>query len=129
MLPLVLFLVLFNFSSSTAASDSVYESFLQCLTNQSKPSDDLSKIVLTKSNSWYTSVLRAYIRNARFNSSTAPKPVIIITPEQESHVSAAVVCSKKVGFQLKIRSGGHDYEGLSYISDRPFFILDMLSLP
>ncbi|GLT35659.1 hypothetical protein SLA2020_100920 [Shorea laevis] len=128
MLPLVLFLVLFNISLSTAASDSVYESFLQCLTNQSKPSDDLSKIVLAKSNSSYTSVLRAYIRNARFNSSSTPKPIIIITPEQESHVSAAVICSKKVGFQLKIRSGGHDYEGLSYISDRPFFILDMFNL-
>lgn len=30
--------------------------------------------------------------------------------------------------QLKIRSGGHDYEGISYVSDVPFIILDMFNL-
>jgi hypothetical protein len=29
---------------------------------------------------------------------------------------------------MKIRSGGHDYEGTSYVSDVPFFILDMCNL-
>ena len=29
---------------------------------------------------------------------------------------------------MKIRSGGHDYEGVSYVSDVPFFILDMFNL-
>ncbi|KAL2921045.1 Berberine bridge enzyme-like 8 [Bienertia sinuspersici] len=29
---------------------------------------------------------------------------------------------------MKIRSGGHDYEGLSYVSNTPFFILDMFNL-
>ncbi|KAL2494227.1 FAD-binding Berberine family protein [Forsythia ovata] len=28
---------------------------------------------------------------------------------------------------MKIRSGGHDYEGVSYVSDVPFFILDMFN--
>lgn len=28
---------------------------------------------------------------------------------------------------MKARSGGHDYEGLSYVSDVPFFILDMFN--
>lgn len=30
--------------------------------------------------------------------------------------------------EMKIRSGGHDYDGLSYISDIPFFILDLFNL-
>ncbi|KAJ4719671.1 putative Reticuline oxidase [Melia azedarach] len=29
---------------------------------------------------------------------------------------------------MKIRSGGHDYEGLSYVSNVPFFLLDMFNL-
>lgn len=126
---ILLVLCFFNFPITRAASDSAYESFLQCLTQQTNSSDQqISNIVVTQTNSSYASVLRAYIRNARFNLSSTLKPTVIITPLQESHVSAAVICSKQVGFQLKIRSGGHDYEGLSYISDRPFFILDMFNL-
>ena len=30
--------------------------------------------------------------------------------------------------QIRVRSGGHDYEGLSYVSDAPFFILDLINL-
>ncbi|XP_021634101.1 berberine bridge enzyme-like 21 [Manihot esculenta] len=119
-----------SFSSfSLAATDvSVYESFLQCLENNTNPQDQISDLVYSQTNASYTSVLRAYIRNARLNTSTTLKPVIILTPRQISHVQAAVVCTKNVGYQLKIRSGGHDYEGISYTSDVPFFLLDMFNL-
>ena len=30
--------------------------------------------------------------------------------------------------QVRVRSGGHDYEGLSYVSPVPFVILDMINL-
>ena len=30
--------------------------------------------------------------------------------------------------QIRVRSGGHDYEGLSYVSDAPFIILDLINL-
>nr|AEK87147.1 berberine bridge enzyme [Hevea brasiliensis] len=133
--PLLAFLLflLFDlscFSSLTCAAtdDSVYESFLQCLENNTNPQDQISTLVYSQTNASYTSVLRAYIRNARMNTSTTPKPVIILTPKQISHVQAAVICTKSVGYQLKIRSGGHDYEGISYISDVPFFVLDMFNL-
>ncbi|KAF8403741.1 hypothetical protein HHK36_011845 [Tetracentron sinense] len=61
-------------------------------------------------------------------SPTASKPQFIITPVHESHVQAAVICSKTHGLQLKVRSGGHDYEGLSYLSNAPFVILDLVNL-
>ncbi|KAG6696372.1 hypothetical protein I3842_09G144700 [Carya illinoinensis] len=30
--------------------------------------------------------------------------------------------------QIRVRSGGHDFEGLSYVSDVPFVIIDMINL-
>ncbi|KAL5841064.1 hypothetical protein ACOSQ3_011667 [Xanthoceras sorbifolium] len=128
LLVFVLLLHFLHLSFTWAASDAVYETFLQCLTNHTNQKDQISNIVYTQNNSSYASVLRAYIRNSRFNVSSTPKPLIIITPLQESHVQAAVICSKQVGYQLKIRSGGHDFEGISYISYNPFFILDMFNL-
>ncbi|KAJ4968433.1 hypothetical protein NE237_015134 [Protea cynaroides] len=43
----------------------------------------------------------------------------------ESHIQAAIYCSKTYGLQLRVRSGGHDYEGLSFVADSPFLMLDM----
>ncbi|KAH0935291.1 hypothetical protein HID58_012408, partial [Brassica napus] len=92
------------------------------------PQPQIAKNVFSPTNPAYSSVLRAYIRNARFNTSSTPKPTIIVTPRSYSHVSAAVLCSKPLNFVFKIRSGGHDYDGLSYISDKPFFVLDMSNI-
>ncbi|GMI77475.1 oligogalacturonide oxidase 2 [Hibiscus trionum] len=129
--PTVLSIIVFTVSVCfpCAATDSVYESFLQCLkTHSSPPDNNISTILYSHSSSSYEPVLQHYIRNARFNTTSTPKPVLIFTPLAESHVSAAVICSKNIGFQLRIRSGGHDFEGVSYVSDQPFFVLDMFNL-
>ncbi|KAK4348123.1 hypothetical protein RND71_034462 [Anisodus tanguticus] len=128
---LVLLLLLLKFSSlSHGASPSVYDSFVNCLTTKSIPQSDISKIVYSPNNPSFNPILQAYIRNRRFfnSSSTTSKPVIIVTPTQESHVSSALLCTKDIKLQLKTRSGGHDYEGISYISDVPFIMLDMSNL-
>ncbi|KAF7834691.1 berberine bridge enzyme-like 21 [Senna tora] len=104
--------------------------FPQVSHNPHTPSDQssVSQILFAQSNISYSSVLRNYIRNARFNTSSTPKPSLIVTPLHESHVQSTVVCAKSIPIQIKIRSGGHDFEGISYISDEPFIVLDLFNL-
>lgn len=104
------------------------ETFLECLNKHSEPNHPISSVIYTPRNSSYSSVLQSYIRNLRFNESFTPKPMLILTALHVSHVQSAIICAKQTNLQMKIRSGGHDYEGVSYVSDVPFFILDMFNL-
>ncbi|XP_021771620.1 berberine bridge enzyme-like 21 [Chenopodium quinoa] len=120
-------LILFSTFTLALSLDSTYINFLQCLKKQTNSSTNISKILYSKENTNYNSILEAYIRNLRFTYPTTPKPQLIITPLTTSQVSATVVCARNLGHQLKIRSGGHDFDGLSYVSDHPFIILDMFN--
>ncbi|XP_038685566.1 berberine bridge enzyme-like 19 [Tripterygium wilfordii] len=123
-----LLLLVLNLSSPSFATDSLDADFLQCLSNQTNSQDNISNIVYSQTSPSYTPLLLAYIRNSRYNTTSTPKPLIIVTPQDESHVQAVVICAKEVGFQIKIRSGGHDYEGISYVSNIPFLVLDMFNI-
>lgn len=118
-------------SVSYAGSDSIYDEFVGCLSTtggNTIPKDTVSQIVYNQKNPKFTSVLDAHVRNRVFNTSKTRKPTIIVTPTQECHVPPVVLCAKKSGIQIKTRSGGHDYEGLSYVSTVPFLVLDMFNL-
>jgi FAD/FMN-containing dehydrogenase len=73
--------------------------------------------VYTINNSSYSSILKFSIHNLRFATNKEPKPLVIITPKEISHIQATIICSQNHGLQIRIRSGGHDYEGQSYVSD------------
>ncbi|MBA0806415.1 hypothetical protein Gohar_005869, partial [Gossypium harknessii] len=66
----------------------------------------------------------------RLSTPSTPTPLVIITPLHASHIQATVHCCKKHGLQLRIRSGGHDFEGLSYTTtyEVPFVVIDLLNL-
>ncbi|XP_058731336.1 berberine bridge enzyme-like 21 [Vicia villosa] len=125
----VIIILVLHVSNSHAASssESIYETFLQCLKSHTTPQDQVSNIVYAQTNASYTSIFQAFARNARFNTPSTTKPLLIITPLHENQVQATVLCSKTTGLHLKIRSGGHDFEGISYISDLPFIIIDMFN--
>ncbi|KAI3466894.1 hypothetical protein Pfo_023557 [Paulownia fortunei] len=119
----------FIFLCAWATSVSINcESFLQCLYTHSEPSQPISEALYFPTNSSYSYVLQFYMRNLRFNESTTPKPQLILSALHVSHIQSAIICAKSQGLQMRIRSGGHDFEGVSYVSDAPFFILDMFNL-
>ncbi|GAB4828512.1 hypothetical protein Ancab_039424, partial [Ancistrocladus abbreviatus] len=107
------------------------EALLECLMSHSQPSHPISTAIYTPKNLSYLIVLGAYIRDLRFNTSSTPKPLLIVTALHKSHIQASVLYARKKDVVMKIRSGGHDFEGLSYVSHipyAPFFVLDMFNL-
>ncbi|KAE9613506.1 hypothetical protein Lal_00016155 [Lupinus albus] len=107
-----------------AASDSPNEKFLNCL-YQSKTPNPISNVVYTQRNQSFLSILNMHIQNKRFKAATTAKPLAIVTAQTESHVQTTILCAKTHGIQIRIRSGGHDTDGLSYVSDVPYVVLDL----
>ncbi|KAK8324838.1 hypothetical protein V6Z11_A11G008200 [Gossypium hirsutum] len=122
LLPILLDALL-SFSMGT----SYHEDFLQCLSLRSNDSTSISNVVYTRNNSSYSSVLESTIRNLRFNSTDTPKPLVIVTPSRTSHFQATIYCARKHRLQIRTRSGGHDYEGLSYVAKVPFVLVDLVN--
>ncbi|KAF7106927.1 hypothetical protein CFC21_107628 [Triticum aestivum] len=106
---------------SVASSDG----FLQCL-SAAMP----KQLLYTKGSPSFTSVLASSIRNAKFSTPGTVRPLFIVTPTNASHVQAAVVCGRRHDVRVRVRSGGHDYEGLSYRSERreAFAVVDLANL-
>ncbi|KAK1402886.1 Berberine bridge enzyme [Heracleum sosnowskyi] len=120
------FFLFFGFLSTVSSTNS-HEEFLQCLARFSPNSNSITKVIYTPQNSSYTSVLEFSINNLRFATSSTPKPLVIVTPVEDTQIQTVIYCSKKHDIQVRIRGGGHDYEGLSYVSKSPFVLLDMIN--
>ncbi|KAH7836386.1 hypothetical protein Vadar_000621 [Vaccinium darrowii] len=113
---------------SSSHSNPLYDNLVQCLSQNSPSFSPITSVFYTPSNDSYSFLLQSSIQNLRFSTPKTPKPLAIITPEIDSHVQATVICCRKHQLQLRIRSGGHDYEGLSYTSSFPFIILDLVHI-
>ncbi|VFQ83332.1 unnamed protein product [Cuscuta campestris] len=104
--------------------------FVNCLSSENngnyKPIPQAQ--IYRPDNAQFKPVLDEYVRNLRYNTTATPKPAVIVTPLTEDQVPAVVLCAVKSGLELRTRSGGHDYEGLSYVSRAQFVILDMFNL-
>ncbi|KAG2612084.1 berberine bridge enzyme-like Cyn d 4 [Panicum virgatum] len=122
---LVLTVCLVCFYAPTPSSSASSGDFLHCL-SASIP----SKLIFTQSSPSFTSVLAAYIRNPRFSTPGTVRPLCIVRPTNASHAQATVLCGRRHGVRVRVRSGGHDYEGLSYRSVQPetFALVDLANL-
>ena len=116
---------LISFWSQASAHAHPHEDFLQCLSHNFSNSTTFAELIYTANDPSYISVLNSTLQNPRFSSPLIQKPLVIITPSNSCHVQATVYCSKKHGLQIRTRGGGHDFEGLSYVSEAPFVIIDL----
>ncbi|PON38465.1 Xanthine dehydrogenase C subunit [Parasponia andersonii] len=123
-------LFLCSFSLAVLADHQTdHEDYLQCLSHHFSNTTSNPELIYTPNDMSYFSVLNSSIKNPRFFTSLNPKPILIVTPLEASHVQATIICSKKHDIQIRTRSGGHDFEGLSYVSELgPFVIIDLIKL-
>lgn len=126
----ILTLTLILTTISISSSLPIHERFYECINLNSDLSIPFSTAFSTPENASFDSILKSSAQNLRCLVSSIPKPRLIFTPLIENHVQASVICAKELGIELRVRSGGHDYEGLSYISDtdQPFIIVDLSKL-
>ncbi|XP_027770299.1 berberine bridge enzyme-like 28 [Solanum pennellii] len=125
-LTIFLFLSILFSSSYSLAYRSTHDDFVECLSHKIMNSTLISQVIHTPKNSSYSTLFNSISYNLRISSNFEPS--IIFTPTNESQIQAAIHCSKKHDLQIRIRGGGHDYEGLSYISEIPFVVIDLRNL-
>jgi hypothetical protein len=125
-------ILILSLSISCATSTLVDKSFMKCMSNRIIGySKSTEKTVFIKSSSLlYPKMLASLEQNPRWLNSSS-KPLLIVTPSHESEIQAAILCSKEIGVHIRVRSGGHDYEGLSYKSyfcKTPFIMIDLINI-
>lgn len=78
----------------------------------------------------YFNLLDFSIQNLRFLDPSIPKPLAIVVPESKEQLISSVLCSRAGSYEVRVRCGGHSYEGTSYTpSDGASFVLiDMMNL-
>ncbi|XP_057819373.2 berberine bridge enzyme-like D-2 [Cryptomeria japonica] len=119
LLCLMSFLALFFISLMEGAKAGSLEDLVYCLGQSG---------VKNVTNSGFEDLLNFSIQNLRFTEANVSKPSVIIVPQSKQEVQKAVICCKRHGFQIRLRCGGHSYEGTSSTAEAPFAIIDLMKL-
>ncbi|KAG2581715.1 hypothetical protein PVAP13_6KG072370 [Panicum virgatum] len=121
---LVLRLMIFAVRAAGAARDDDGASFTACQAAAGV------RDVTTRGSPGYGAALGASIQNLRFAGAGAPKPAAVVAPASLEELRAAVRCARAAGLVVRLRSGGHSYEGLSYTTEdrSAFAVVDLAAL-
>ncbi|KAL6840886.1 hypothetical protein ACP4OV_029412 [Aristida adscensionis] len=78
----------------------------------------------------YAALLNSSIRNLRFTLAGVGKPAAVVLPTSRDGLRGAVLCARGALLAVRVRSGGHSYEGLSYTTENhvPFVMIDLVNL-
>ncbi|KAK6123838.1 hypothetical protein DH2020_042439 [Rehmannia glutinosa] len=101
---------------------------LKCISNHSSSKTKILQRLHTPKSPTYISLLGNSTQNPRWFNSTSQRPFLIVTPYKESEIRPVILCSKIFGHQIRVNSGGHDYEGLSFRSETPFIMIHLSNL-
>ncbi|XP_047964226.1 berberine bridge enzyme-like 18 [Salvia hispanica] len=123
-------LILLTTISCSQQSSYAHSNFLECLSKEFNNYSSISNNIYTPINSSYSYILQFTIQNPRFTSDPTSSPLVIITPQHKSQIPPLVRCARDTGLQIRTRSGGHDFEGLSYraLQQVPFVLIDLINL-
>ncbi|KVH95955.1 berberine bridge enzyme-like 22 [Cynara cardunculus var. scolymus] len=105
-----------------------HNGFVSCMKDYFVSFADTSRYVFTPDLPVYSSLVWSQHNPRCSNSTASQEPIAIVTPLNEDEIRVAIICSREHGLQVRIRSGGHDYEGLSYLCKVPFVVIDMRNL-
>lgn len=101
--------------------------FIRCMSKHSSSSSS-GNTYSPDSPVSYFNLLQSAQHNPRWIYSTSSRPKLVVTPYHDDQIKATLICANKQGLQMRVMSGGHDYEGLSYRSDSPFVLIDLINL-
>ncbi|XP_058744798.1 berberine bridge enzyme-like D-2 [Vicia villosa] len=123
LLCLICFLLL-SFDVSVCLSSSSLDDFNFCLENHK-----IKNFTVFPYNDYYK-ILNFSIQNLRFAEPTTPKPIAIVLPESLKQLQKSLACCREFSLGIRVRSGGHSYEGTSSVADDGtlFVIIDMMNL-
>ncbi|KAL7618859.1 hypothetical protein Lser_V15G00258 [Lactuca serriola] len=129
-----LFILTLCFSVSRATLSSILEvtpgseDFISCIESNSNNFTSDSQLIFTPVNASFLHIWQVAVQNTRFLKPSTRKPSVIVTPMNETLIQTALYCAKKHGYEIRIRSGGHDFEALSYTADVPFVMIDFTNM-
>ncbi|KAK9131290.1 hypothetical protein Sjap_011777 [Stephania japonica] len=73
-------------------------------------------------------LLNLVIQNPIFTRPAFNKPTTIVLPQSKEQLATTISCCTHGSWTIRLRSGGHSYEGLSQTASTPFVIIDLMNL-
>ncbi|XP_060174346.1 berberine bridge enzyme-like D-2 [Lycium barbarum] len=132
-LPIMILISFVSFTSLLVPSFSTstnLDTICTCLINYNVSNFSVYPTSVDSAASNYFNLLDFSIQNLRFAASFMPKPTVIIVPESKEQLVSSVRCSRRGSYEIRVRCGGHSYEGTSSVSvdGSPFVIIDLMKL-